>query len=126
VPKKYKTMQSDRAESFGQRMARLRKDAGFTQRDLSRQLGISQRMVAYYEAQAEHPPTHIIPALAELLSVSADELLGLQPLKPARAANPSLWRRLRQIDKLPAKDKRQLLAVIDTFLERDRLAQKGA
>ena len=119
-------MQSDRAESFGQRMARLRKDAGFTQRDLSRQLGISQRMVAYYEAQAEHPPTHIIPALAELLSVSADELLGLQPLKPARAANPSLWRRLRQIDKLPAKDKRQLLAVIDTFLERDRLAQKGA
>lgn len=126
MPKKYKTMQSDRAESFGQRMARLRKDAGFTQRDLSRQLGISQRMVAYYEAQAEHPPTHIIPALAELLSVSADELLGLQPLKPARAANPSLWRRLRQIDKLPAKDKRQLLAVIDTFLERDRLAQKGA
>jgi len=126
VPKKYKSMLSEHAESFGQRMARLRKDAGFTQRDLAAQLGISQRMVAYYEAQAEHPPTHIIPALAELLGVSADDLLGLRPLKPTRSANPTLWRRLRQIDKLPPRDKRQLLAVIDTFLDRDRLAQRGA
>lgn len=126
MPKKYKSMLSEHAESFGQRMARLRKDAGFTQRDLAAQLGISQRMVAYYEAQAEHPPTHIIPALAELLGVSADDLLGLRPLKPTRSANPTLWRRLRQIDKLPPRDKRQLLAVIDTFLDRDRLAQRGA
>jgi len=119
-------MLSEHAESFGQRMARLRKDAGFTQRDLAAQLGISQRMVAYYEAQAEHPPTHIIPALAQLLGVSADELLGLRPIKPSRAANPTLWRRLRQIEKLPSRDKRQLLGLIDTFLDRDRLAQRGA
>lgn len=126
MPKKYRSMLSEHAESFGQRMARLRKDAGFTQRDLAAQLGISQRMVAYYEAQAEHPPTHIIPALAQLLGVSADELLGLRPIKPSRAANPTLWRRLRQIEKLPSRDKRQLLGLIDTFLDRDRLAQRGA
>jgi transcriptional regulator with XRE-family HTH domain len=126
VPKKYKYMLSEHPESLGQRMARLRKGAGFTQRQLAAELGISQRMVAYYEAQAEHPPTHIIPPLAQLLGVSADEILGVRPIKPNRPDSPTLWRRVRQIEKLPPRDKRQLLGLIDTFLDRNRLAQRGA
>lgn len=34
---------------FGERLAALRKAAGFTQVELAAELGISQRMVAYYE-----------------------------------------------------------------------------
>ena len=71
-------------ESFDERLARLRKAAGYTQKELGEELGISQRMVAYYESQTQHPPTKLMPALATALGVSADELLGLAARRPAQ------------------------------------------
>ena len=62
-------------ETFGRRLARLRKAAGYSQRALAAELGISQRMVAYYESQTEHPPTHLLPSLADALSLTTDQLL---------------------------------------------------
>ncbi len=112
-------------EPFGARMARLRKNAGFSQRDLAKELGVSQRMIAYYEAQSENPPAQLLPALVDLFGVSTDELLGIKPTRPAPPANQRLLHRMKQIEKLPPKDKKQLLALIDAFLERDSLVRKA-
>ena len=48
-------------ESFGKRLARLRKAAGYSQRSLADELGISYRVVAYYEAQTEHAQLTFCP-----------------------------------------------------------------
>lgn len=109
---------------FGPRLAQLRKEAGLTQRQLAAELEISQRMVAYYETQTEHPPTHLIAAIVEVLGISADELLGIKPMRAARPVNQRLLRRVRQMEKLPPKERKQLLSIIDTFLERERLASR--
>jgi transcriptional regulator with XRE-family HTH domain len=112
-------------EAFGQRLARIRKRIGFTQRELGEQIGLSQRMVAYYEGQTEYPPAHILPLLVEALGVSADELLGIKPEKQSpRGSNQRLWRRFKQIEKLPPRERKQLLGIIDAVLERHRLAQR--
>lgn len=124
MPRKTK-VDSNASEPFGALMARIRKEAGFSQRDLAKELGITQRMVAYYEGQSEHPPAHLLPALAELFGLSTDQLLGIKPPKPTRPANQRLLHRMRQIEKLPAREKKQLLALIDAFLERDALARKA-
>jgi len=42
-------MKINDTESFGDRMARFRSEAGYSQRELARETGISQRMIAYYE-----------------------------------------------------------------------------
>jgi transcriptional regulator with XRE-family HTH domain len=127
VPRKKKTASKTAEETFGQRLARLRTAAGFTQRDLAMLLGISHRRVAYYELQEEHPFTRLIPALAEALGVSGDELLGIEPepMRP-RQGNQRLWRRFRMIEQLPPKERKQLLGLVDTFLERDRLTRDRA
>jgi transcriptional regulator with XRE-family HTH domain len=62
-------------------MAQLRTAAGYSQRDLAAGIGISQRMIAYYEKQTQHPPTHLLPALARALGVTADQLLGTEKVK---------------------------------------------
>lgn len=113
-------------ESFGARLARLRKAAGFTQKELGEEVGISQRMVAYYEGQTEHPPTKLMPVLAKALGVSADELLGLERHSRSRAKAPDsrLDRRLRAVQSLPPAEKRQVLAFIDTLLDRERLRKR--
>jgi transcriptional regulator with XRE-family HTH domain len=120
-------VQSDQDETFGQRMARFRKDAGYSQRELAAELGIAQRMIAYYEKQTEHPPTHLLPLLARTLRVSADELLGIQKPKPVRKTRDTrLWRRFSQIEKMGQQERRQVLQVLDAFIEREQLKKKAA
>jgi len=60
---------------FGKRLVAFRKTARLTQDTLARKVGVSRRVIAYYEGETEHPPTTILPRLAQALGVSLDELL---------------------------------------------------
>jgi transcriptional regulator with XRE-family HTH domain len=66
-------------EGFGTRLAELRKAAGYTQVELADALGMSQRMIAYYESIEDNPLAKILRLLAQTLRVSTDELLGVSP-----------------------------------------------
>lgn len=110
---------------FGTRMAELRKAAGYTQVELAKQLGISQRMISYYEGRAEHPPTSVLPALAKALCVTTDELLGVTPIKKIRKPDTRLEQRLQQIQKLAPRPRKQIMQLIDTFIEAEQLKQKA-
>ena len=113
------------SETFAPRMARLRQAAGYSQRDLARETGISQRMIAYYEKQTQYPPTHLLPILTEVLGASADELLGIKKMNSdGKKKDMRLWRRFSQIEKLDAKEKRQILQLLDAFIEKEQLKRK--
>ena len=75
-------MAKDSAQGFGARLAEVRKAAGFTQTELAEALGISQRMVAYYESIDDNPLARILVLLSKTLKVSTDELLGTGPARP--------------------------------------------
>ena len=112
-------------EGFGVRMARLRKAAGYSQRELAAELGISQRMIAYYEKQTQYPPTHLLPVFAKAVGVSADQLLGMEKTEAnSRTKDTRLWRRFSQIGKMDPKERRQISLLLDTFIEKDRLKRK--
>jgi len=105
-------------ESFGGRLANLRRAAGYSQRELAAETGISQRMIAYYEKEAGHIPTDLLPILAKTLEVSSDQLLGIEKVKTnGRTRDTRLWRRFNQIETLPPADRKPLIHVIDTFLK---------
>ncbi len=57
MPRKINT---EAAAGFGTRLATLRKAAGITQTAFAAEIGISQRMMAYYESPAAHPPANTI------------------------------------------------------------------
>lgn len=113
---------TDVIENFGERLASLRKAAGYTQVAFAAEVGITQRMVAYYEAPGAQPPAHLLPQMARVLGVGADVLLGMaQPRKVKRLATNSLERRLLEIEKLDPKARRQITRLLDTFIEREKL-----
>ena len=117
-----RTKKSD--ESFGQRLARLRKARGLTQRDLAPKLGISQRVLAYYEAQTDRPPSHLLGALSKILRCSTDELLGVERIHTEDApVSPRFWRRLRRSEQLPPADRRAVLQFIDALIARRKQRQ---
>lgn len=115
------------AATFGQRLVALRKAAAMTQQELADEVGVSRRMLAYYEGQSEHPPTTLLPALAQALDVSTDELLGLAPpLKPTRRMRDNrMQRRLQQIATLPPEERRQIMQLVDAFIERGQLKRRS-
>jgi len=69
------------AEVLASAWPNCEKAAGYSQRDLAAEIGISQRIVAYYETQSDYLPTHLFTVLAKALGVSADQLLGIEKLK---------------------------------------------
>lgn len=107
----------------GKQLARLRKEAGYTQQELADEIGATRRMIAYYEAESDHPPTNLLVELARVLKVSTDELLGLKTATVAKSKQPDsrLLRRMQQIEKLDAAKKRQVLQMIDTVIEHAQL-----
>lgn len=107
--------------SFGSRLARLRKARGLTQEELAQRVGISRRMVVYYEAQSEHIPAGLLPQLAQALKVSADELLGLKSLKvkdPEEGLR--LLRKLKRIGELPPRQRRAVMEYAEALLEKTK------
>jgi transcriptional regulator with XRE-family HTH domain len=111
--------------SFGARLTELRKAAGFTQQELADEVGVSRRMLAYYEVQSDHPPTTLLPAIATALKISTDELLGVAPARRvAKPRNTRLERRIQEIDKLDVRKKRQIMQLLDTFIANEKLRQK--
>lgn len=107
---------------FGERLAELRKVAGYTLEELGREVGVSKRMLCYYESQGGEPPVHLLPKFAKALGVGADELLGTKPIKrngstPQRSR---LWNRLKQIEKLSPQDRRHIVKVLDALIQTAR------
>lgn len=120
MPKKI----NEQLSSFGKRLAKLRKATGYTQHQLADEIGVTRRMIAYYESESQHPPANMLVDLAGALNVSADTLLGIKPLKTTPLSS-RLERRIKQIEKLGPKPRQQITQLIDTFVEAEQLKQKA-
>lgn len=126
MPTKRASATNEVTQRFGERLAALRRAAGYTQTELADEIGTTQRMLAYYEGQTEYPPVHLLPALAQALGVSTDALLGVTTVRRTKGPSGRLHRRLAQLEQMPPKAKRQVLQVLDTFLDRERLKKQVA
>ena len=62
---------------FGQTIKKLRLDANMTQEHLSELLSISPQAVSRWETDSAMPDISLLPALANLFSVTTDYLLGM-------------------------------------------------
>lgn len=106
-------------ETIGERLARLRRDRGITQAELAEILGVTQPMISGYEHGTLRLHGELIVELARILTVSADELLGLGQSKDVQPTkNRRLLRRLQELEGLPRRDQQALLRTIDAFLRK--------
>ena len=105
-------------ESLGQRLARLRKERGWTQKQIAERTGLIQELVSNYETDKLRLNADMILRFAEVYNVSADELLRGSKSTLAAKKQPSikLVRRMEQIEGLPLYEQRALLTTIDKFL----------
>jgi transcriptional regulator with XRE-family HTH domain len=106
-------------ETLGQRLARLRKQRGYTQVEFADKIGITQVLQSAYEKDRCQFSVEMAVRFALVLDVSLDELLHPKATKKKSTKKPSLkvMRRMEQIEKLPPLQQSTLLRTIDGFLK---------
>ena len=112
---------TEEVESFGERLARFRKERGLSQVELAKRLGIAQPNLSGYERGEARPSFDVIVELVRVLNVSADELLGVRPAQPQPIVKDRrLLHQIQQIEQLPKRKKDALLMTIKAFLSESR------
>ena len=108
-------------EAIGQRIARLRKERGYTQKKVAEKIGIERTRVTDYELGRIRLYDEMVSRFAFALGVSTDEILGLT-VSPHSSDKPDLkiTRRMREIEKLPSSQKKSLLNTIDAYLKANK------
>src|SRR5262249_23297056 len=98
-------------ESFGQRLARLRQERGYTPVELAAKIGIIQVLVSDYEHDKLRMHAEMVVRFSKALGVSSDELLGLQRKKgdSEEKLSRKVVQRMRKIEQLRRPEQRALL-----------------
>ena len=109
-------------ETFGERLARLRKAKGLTQKELADLVGFSQRMMAHYEKHVKRPTPEKLGPIAKALGVTLEELLGIASVKrqPGAPKNAYLRRKLQQVENFAEEDQKAVLTVIDALTNKNK------
>jgi transcriptional regulator with XRE-family HTH domain len=111
-------------KDFGKSLAKFRKAGGLTQQQLGELVGVSKRVIAYYEGETKYPPAHLIAPLSKALNVSADELLGIKKTKIALDPKlAALWRRLKVLETFSDKDKKAVVQFVEVIADRNKAQQ---
>ena len=95
--------------TMGARIARSRKEKGMTQETLANALGVSNQAVSKWEGDVCCPDIALLPALADSLGMTLDELFGRER---AKAAAPSDGQVLPVSAELPWADDNSIHAVL--------------
>jgi transcriptional regulator with XRE-family HTH domain len=104
-------------ETIGQRLARIRKERGYTQVDLAKKVGIIQSLMSDYETNRLRLSADIAVRFALALNVSMDELLSPKiKLKNSRKPSLKIMRRMEEIEKLPPRKQALVLSALDSIL----------
>jgi transcriptional regulator with XRE-family HTH domain len=113
------------SSEFGRRLTAIRQERGLTQTQLAELINATQRVISYYETVADSAPGPIVAQLAQVLEVSADELLGLRPPKKARQLSEDpktkrLWKKFQLVQELPEKDQRAVIRLVNSLVSAQR------
>ncbi|WP_279029186.1 helix-turn-helix domain-containing protein [Gibbsiella quercinecans] len=103
---------------LGKRITALRKEAGLTQVQLAQALNVSQQAVQSWEAGRRRIQISVLPAVARLLSVSLEGLLGEEAENAPRKRGPAsrLEQQIQVISQLPRSRQKLVSEMLDAVI----------
>ena len=85
-------------------------------------MGVKQQSVGDWERNIQSIGSSILKQLADLLEVSADELLGIEKRQPIEdKLTGKAWKTFSAVQKLPRKSREEVLNVVEGYLSSKQL-----
>lgn len=117
---------SRKRTAFGNRIHQAREAKGISQKQLADKIGVSQRVLSWWEREPVALKTEQLSALAQALQVSADFLLGREATPPRAKGPKGRMLKLFEIaSNLPRKQQEKVAAVLEPFVLHHANASNG-
>jgi transcriptional regulator with XRE-family HTH domain len=104
--------------SFGKTLRTLRKNAGLSQDELAKKIGVTQTAIAHYERNARKPEMEKLPNLAKILGVSIDDFFNENTSPTKNPQNKRIHRNSRSVkiqemfNKLPQSKQESVFEIV--------------
>ena len=111
-------------EKFQSRLIKLRESRKYSQAGFARLIGVSRRMMCYYEKESKTmPSSNLIIKMAQVLECSVNDLLDLEhePKTDGRTAEAKFMKKFSEAAKLPEDDRNILIQMLDALLVKNAL-----
>lgn len=96
---------------IGENIRAYRKKHDLTQEELAERLGVTYQSVSRWENGATYPDLELLPAIAQALSITADELLGMPEVEKEKRATETFAELRRECVK-PDYDAERIVALL--------------
>jgi len=103
--------------TLGTKITELRKEKGWSQSELSKQIDVSREIVGRYERNDAIPSIEVAKRLASAFEVSLDYLVG----NTEKSVDKETLNRLQEINKMDPDKKNLVLTFLDAFITKDKL-----
>lgn len=99
------------------KITELRKEKGWSQSELAKQIQVSREIVGRYERGDAVPSIDIAKRIADAFEVSLDYLVGATE----KQVNKEMLNRIEAVDKMKPEEKKMVYTFLDAFITKTRL-----
>lgn len=111
----------DLRQAFGKRLKELRKQKGWTQKELANMLDIRYSHLNKYENGMHAPPLEKLTQLADIFDVSLDYLIMGLPMEESPIRNELLHKRFKVLETFAEDDKATVIKVLDAMIAKHNM-----
>ena len=108
-------------EAFGVRIKQLRKDKGWTQKQLGNKIGVTHAQLNKYEGGTNAPPLDKLILLASALETTADYLITGNLSNNLPIHNTRLIQRFQELENFGPDDQETVIKLIDAMIVKRRV-----
>lgn len=108
---------------FSERLKQLRKQKGFSQGELAELIEVHFTQVSRYERGETKPNAEAMTKLAKVLDTTVDFLMNgtTDDIVQDAGLEKELISRFKEVQNLPAEDKKTILALMDAFIAKTKI-----
>lgn len=115
-------MKEEKLQILGQRLKKLREEAGLTQEEVAKNLNITASGYGYYEQGRRDPDTDTLRKLAEFYNVSVDYLLGMTDIRNPNPHIPKDYK--HEVTKRDLKQYEDFIENVKALFMNDEVAEE--
>lgn len=113
----------DIRKAFGIRLKELRKQKGWTQKQVANLLDVRYSHLNKYESGMHIPPIERLIQLADIFGVSLDYLVMGTPIEDTPIKSDILFRRFKILEHFKPDDQDTVIKVIDAIIAKHQVEQ---
>jgi transcriptional regulator with XRE-family HTH domain len=108
-------------KAFGERVKQLRKEKGWTQKELGNKIGVTYAQLNKYEGGTNAPPLDKLQSLASALETSIDYLVTGNLTEGVPIHNTRLIQRFQELESFNSDDQETVIKLIDAMIAKQRI-----